>query len=119
MKTTIITFIVVFMMSVGNTFAKDEPNIYKNVEKDISGKIEKATIYEGEEGTNLNPLKQIVTIFDDNGNVNERIIHTWDHEKEDWQASQKYTYEVNSDGQMKCSDYKTWDIKSRSWKTSK
>lgn len=116
MKTIIFTLTVLafaLLGTINNAFGKD--NFYKNNEMNEAGQVAKTTICVGEDGKNLNPVKQFENKYDNNGNLRERVLSLWDAMQSKWVVSRKYQYDYTSDGQLQMLSYTTYNEANKVW----
>lgn len=116
MKTIILTLTVLasaFIGTISNAYGKD--NFYKNKEMNEAGQIAKTTIYTGDDNKHLNPFKQVENKYDNNGNLKERTLSTWDAAQSKWVAGIKYQYDYSSEGQLQMLSYTTFNQSTKEW----
>lgn len=116
MKTVIIALsIAIFALAgnINNAFSKD--NFYKSDEMNKAGQITKTTVFIGEDGKNLIPVKQFENKYDDNGTIRERILFAWDSQQSKWDTNRRYQYEYTSDGQLQMVSYTTFNQFTNKW----
>lgn len=117
MKTIITTLVIIFFLSIGNSFGKGNDKLYKNVIVNKDKQTVTTTICRGQNDMYLVPLRLHILQNDITGKPLEQISYKWDSRKKDWIAVQRYVYEYYDNGQLSSISYSEWNKSSKSWST--
>lgn len=115
MKTIIIALIIALFLSIGNSFGKNNDQLYKNVIVNKENSTETTTICKGKNEMYLIPLRQHIIKYGANGKPEERISYKWESHKKEWIEVHKYVYEYYADGELAAISYAEWNQSTKSW----
>lgn len=114
MKTSVIAVVASLLLSISNIFTGTASNLYKNTIVDENNR-EVTTVYSGEDGKYLTPVKQYTTTRDDAGNITERKICVWNGVSQSWTNSKKYIFKCNTNGDVVVLGYIKWNTNFKQW----
>lgn len=115
MKTIITTLVIAVFLSIGNSFGKNNSQLYKNIIENTEERTVTTTVCKGKNEMYLVPLTQHVLKYNVDGKPEERVSYNWESHKKIWVAVQKYTYEYYADGELATISYAEWDGSIKSW----
>lgn len=118
MRTIIATtaVIVSLLMTSISSFANGE-NLYKTETMDEATKTLTVTTCKGNDGANLTFYKKHTIQYNEAGSPAEKVLYTWTGFE--WEATQKYSFEYDSAGQISKTILKYWDKSRKEWSDKK
>lgn len=104
------------LTTINNVFSENNnPTIYQNVIENKNDKTKTISLYEGENDTNLKPIKQYTIRYGANETPIEKIIYKWSHKNRKWIETDKYEYIYSEAGGLKSMTHSQWSEKDGIW----
>lgn len=113
--TTLLITLLLIVLNIGNSFAKNQEDIFRNEVMDKETNTQTVTLCKNSNGA-LTPLKMYTVQYNNENAPVEKVMYKYNERKSDWTPTQKYIYTYDDNGQMLKLSLSNWDKSSKDWK---
>jgi len=116
MKATIIALAAAVLVTLGNVNnASAKTKVFSSTTIDSVANTKTTIISKSDSELYLKPQKKVVSKYDQEGNLQERISYKWDASEKNWTPSAKHEYVINNNAVGTIS-YTEWSESKQEWK---